>query len=594
MNSDMQGGTPLERLGREVLDKALLVSALGLPLLSSLVLANAIVQNKPTGLVIGVCIATLLFPLLWLVRKLLSFRTAAVLLLLLLGMATMALQLRGGLITATGAIPILMIVLSGLFFGRVGSLCCLLLSLLSIAVAGYAVLNDLVLPVDFSSWDPTTVYPWVRGAVALLVFGGGTATAVIFVCERLELETRDLQLAREREMATNLQKQHAEAERESAQLALAESHRLESLGRLAGGVAHDFNNILTVIMGNAELALKKPGLDEQVRNYLSEIQRASLHSSELTQELLMLSRKDPSSAKIVNVGDYLERMKPTLQRLVPDDIQLSLKVEHTKTLVRIVPFNLERMLLNLVANARDAITGAGKIDLAIRVLPANEENQQQELVMLSVRDSGSGLDEVTLKRMFEPFFTTKKAGSGSGLGLTLVQSMVLDAGGFIKVDSAPGQGTHLMLMLPRATGTNVIDDVPAAGASKQGAQNGSGRIILVVDDQLAVLSTIMATLEHAGFNVITANNGDEALKVIENRAVHFDLLCLDGVMPGASSAKVIERLKQARPGIDVVLCSGYVDEELLLRGIQVGELTCVRKPFHPRELVAAILKKLDK
>jgi len=195
--------------------------------------------------------------------------------------------------------------------------------------------------------------------------------------------------------------------------------------------------------------------------------------------------------------------------------------------------------------------------------------------------------------MFEPFFTTKLSGRGSGLGLTLVQSTVMDAGGSITVESAPGKGSTIALLFPR-----VLDERPAVETDtlkhpQHPANIGSGRTIFVDDDQLSFLGTIMACLEQAGFAVITSSHGDDALRLVRDQSVHFDLMCLDGVIPGASSAEVLAAMRAMRPEVPVLLCSGYVDEELLLRGIQVGELTCVRKPFHPSELVTAILQKLE-
>ncbi|MES2603394.1 MAG: ATP-binding protein [Pseudomonadota bacterium] len=593
MMSNTDETTPVNKLGREVLYGALSISAIGVPLLSALVIANAIKLGYFNSTVLGICLGTGLFPLLWLLRRRLPFGFVAIGFITLLGLATFALQLRGGLTTSTGAIPVLMIVLSGLVFGRVGSLLCLLISLLSLGFAGFLVVNELTSLVNPTAWDPYLPQTWVRAAVVMLVFGSGIAAAIIYVFESMERETRVLQQALQREAAERTAKELAEGEREHARRALAESHRLESLGRLAGGVAHDFNNILTVIMGNAELALTEARAHPKLSIYLDEIQRASMHSAELTQELLMLSRKDLANPQVINLSDFLQKLRATIQRVIPSDIQLVLDTGVKNALIRVVPINLERALLNLVANARDAIAGHGRLNIVVGIQPAADAGQMP-MVSLSVKDSGSGLDAETQQRMFEPFFTTKHVGSGTGLGLTLVQSFVLDANGSISVHSAPGEGTTITLLFPCVEEGVSAQKAEVLSGDSPMINVGLGRTIFVVDDQLPVLATITACLELAGFRIIGASEGDTAMRMVEDKAVQFDLLCIDGVIPGASSAAIIARLRELRPGIEVVLCSGYVDEELLLRGIQVGELTCVRKPFRPAELVAAILKRLDK
>lgn len=591
--SETNEATPLSKLGREVLYSALGIAAVGVPLLSILALANAIKLGYFSPAVLFICLGSGLFPLLWLFRKRLPFRFVAIGLVALLGTATFVLQLRGGLTTSTGAIPVLMIVLSGLVFGRVGSLLCLLTCLLTLGLAGFLVVNELTSLVNPAAWNPSLSQTWVRAAVVMLVFGGGIAAAIIYVFESMGRETLVLQQALQREEAERAAKELAEGEREHARRALAESHRLESLGRLAGGVAHDFNNILTVIMGNAELALTEASANPRLAIYLDEIQRAAMHSAELTQELLMLSRKDLANPQVVNLSDFLQKLRATIQRVIPSDIQLELGVSVKHALIRVVPINLERALLNLIANARDAMAGHGRLDIMVGIQSAADTGQPP-LVSLSVKDSGSGLDAETQQRMFEPFFTTKHVGSGTGLGLTLVQSFVLDANGSISVHSTPGEGTTITLLFPLAEAGVAAPKPEVLSGDSPMVNVGLGRTIFVVDDQLPVLATITACLELAGFRIIGASDGDTAMKMVEDKTVQFDLLCIDGVIPGASSAAIIARLRELRPNTEVVLCSGYVDEELLLRGIQVGELTCVRKPFRPAELVAAIVKRLDK
>lgn len=575
----------LGRLGRQVLQHALAIAGIGIPLLSVLVFLNARIEGSVDSALIAVLTWTLVFPLLWLLRKRLPLAVVATLFLAFLGLTTFIIFAKGGLTTSSGAIPVLIIVLSGLFFGRVGSFLALLAALFLLGVAGVGIIHGWLPQLNLAMWDPYSSQTWVRAAVALGVFGGGMAMAVTYVFECMQQENDVLQQALLREASERNAKEQAEAERELARRALEESHRLESLGRLAGGVAHDFNNVLTVIMGSTELAMQEKGLDDRVRHFLAEILRASQHSAALTQELLLFSRRDISAPQVFDLGDFLHRMAGTLKRVIPGDIKLTIDLGAPGACVRLVPVNLERVMLNLVANARDAIVGAGSIHIAIGL-------QGTEIVTLSISDSGCGLDESTRQRMFEPFFTTKQLGRGSGLGLTLVQSLVIDAGGSVTVESAPGNGTTITLMLPR-----VLDEEPMPASRekrpvKHAADIGHGRTIFVVDDQLSVLATITACLEQCGFEVLTSSHGDEALRVVHDHAMHFDLMCLDGVIPGASSAVILAAMQVQRPEVPVLLCSGYVDEELLLRGIQVGELTCVRKPFHPSELVTAIMQKL--
>lgn len=577
--------TALGKLGRQVLQHTLAIAAVGIPLITALVVLNAQVAGFLDQTLLAIFACTSVFPLLWLLRNRLSQQVVAIVLLVLLGLSTLAILARGGLTTSSGAIPVLMIVLAGLFFGRVGSFLALLGALLVLCIAGVAVVYQWFPPINLVLWDPHASRTWVRAAVALGVFGGGMAMAVTYVFECMQRENEVLQQALLREAAERSAKEQAEAEREQARTALAESHRLESLGRLAGGVAHDFNNVLTVIMGSAELAMKERRLDDRVRHYLVEILRASQHSAALTQELLMFSRRDISPPQVLDLGDFLQRMGNTLKRVIPSDIKMTIDPGSANACVRLVPVNLERVMLNLVANARDAIVGAGTIHISIGL-------QAIETVTLSIRDSGCGLDEATRQRMFEPFFTTKQTGRGTGLGLTLVQSLVIDAGGSVMVESSPGNGTTITLLLPRVLDAEPLPSSAANLGAKHAADTGRGRTIFVVDDQLSVLATIMACLERAGFNVLTSSHGDEALRLVLDPNMHFDLMCLDGVIPGASSAEILAAMRERRPDVPVLLCSGYVDEELLLRGIQVGELTCVRKPFHPSELVTAIMQKL--
>lgn len=582
----------LGRLSRTVLQHALVLTSIGIPLLSLLVIANAITVGFIDSMLVSLCVAQLAFPLLWLFSNRMPLPLVAILFLTLLGLAAVFVLVRGGLTTSSGAIPVMMIVLSGLFFGRVGSVVSLLSMLALLALSGVAVVNGWMPAINPALWDPHLARNWVRAAVALGVFGGGVAIAVIYVFECMQRENEELQEALAREESERRAKQEAEAERETVRQALAESQRLESLGRLAGGIAHDFNNVLTVIVGSADLAVQECGSDERVRYYLTEIQRASQHAAALTQQLALLGRRDIGLAQVIDLVEYFGRTADTLKRVIPDDITLDIDLSRARgARIRMEPLSLERILLSLVTSARDAIVGAGHIRIDVAIKRASKPGTADQ-VLLTVADSGSSFDDDTRSSILEPRFTAKRVGRGSGLGLTLVQSLVLDAGGSVNVESLPGEETRVTLSLPRAS-----DDIPAIMAAladygAEAADVGRGYTIFIVDDQLPVLATIMACLESVGFAVLTSQHGDDALQRVRDGKTKFDLLCLDGVIPGASSSQILAAMRIHHPHLPVVLCSGYTDEELLLRGVPIDEMACVRKPFHPAELVKVILEKL--
>jgi signal transduction histidine kinase/CheY-like chemotaxis protein len=561
-----------DHLRRWVLERAVGFGALGVPLLCGLIAFRAFRNGELTTITSGMCLAGFSFPVLWALRNRLSLTVLGLCFLFLLNLTAFGVQLRGGVTTSAAAIPMLVIIMSGLLFGRRGALLGLTCSLLIFGVAGTLVVNDIVPHILASMWDPSNGHVWVRSAVVLLVFGAAAAFSVVYVLDHLRKETAALRATLEREQAERTAREQAEAERAQVQQQLVEAYRLEALGRLAGGVAHDFNNILTVIVGSAELAQQDPTLVEDTRNGLHEIELAAQRGAALTHELLLLGRKDAAAPLIVDLSALLERVHGTLRRVLPSDIDLFIDCAEVQICAE--PLALERVLLNLVVNARDAITGRGTIEIEVRAdspvdvagLPLGDH------VRVSVRDTGSGMSLATQERLFEPFFTTKGPGKGTGLGMPMVQSFVQEAGGVVRVRSAPGAGTTIDLYFPRVYATVAPVEVQASFTISQAPVRLQGATVLVVEDHPVVRAAMERSLSKAGLQVLQASDGDLALEFISDTQLHFDMLCLDGVIPGVSSGKLIEVARQLRPHTPVLVCSGYIEEELLKRGIRAGDV----------------------
>jgi CheY-like chemotaxis protein/GNAT superfamily N-acetyltransferase len=258
------------------------------------------------------------------------------------------------------------------------------------------------------------------------------------------------------------------------------------------------------------------------------------------------------------------------------------------------PTQLERVVLNLIVNARDALDGRGKIEVGSRTetFTAGEHGLPDgRYVGIWVRDNGRGMDDEVRRRIFEPFFTTKEAGRGTGIGMALVQGFVIDAAGAVEIESTLGKGTTVTLHLPEASRDSQRPSAPER-APRGRARKAEGLSILLVEDNPDVLATTTRILRAAGFDVVQAEDGDRALDLVDAPHTELDLLCIDGVIPGAPSARVIERVRARRPSTPVIVCSGYVDEELLHRGIRTGEIACVRKPYTSEQLLDCVRSEL--
>jgi PAS domain S-box-containing protein len=403
-------------------------------------------------------------------------------------------------------------------------------------------------------------------------------------------------LARAAELEKRVaERDRAEEEREVLQVQLAHAQKMEAVGRLAGGVAHDFNNMLAVILGRAELALRRTPPEGPLRRDLEEILQAAERSSVLTRQLLAFARRQTVSPQVLNLNGAVEGLLQMLRRLIGEDVELAWQPGDGAGQVRLDPSQLDQLLANLVVNARDAIAGTGRITLETRRVVLREPRRARgesvapgRYALLRVVDDGCGMDEETLSHLFEPFFTTKEPGRGTGLGLATVYGIVRQNGGFVEVHSQPGRGTRFDVYLPWA---------PDGSASATGTAGGAGEgrgweTVLLVEDEEAILALGREILEELGYTVLAAATPAEALRTAEAYPGEIHLLITDVVMPGMNGRELAERLGAARAGLRCLYISGYTANVVAHRGILDEGVCLLQKPFTVRELSAKVRQAL--
>lgn len=385
-------------------------------------------------------------------------------------------------------------------------------------------------------------------------------------------------------------------ERKRLEEQLRQSQKLESVGRLAGGVAHDFNNMLAIILIQAELALMNLSPQDRLYSRFQEIRTAAERSARLTQQLLTFARKQTISPRVLDLNDTVPEMLKMLRRLIGEDIDLSWTPARDLWRVYLDPVQVDQLLANLCINARDAITGVGKIVIEGRntIIDAAycqhlPEALPGEFVLLSVNDTGSGMDRQTLSHIFDPFFTTKEVGHGTGLGLATVYGIVKQNGGFINVYSEVGYGTTFNIYLPRHIGGLAGESV----APTITLRRGQGELVLLVEDEQAMLNVTMLMLEELGYRVLTADTPRQALRVASEHAQHIKLVLTDVIMPEMNGYDLVDRLRLIAPQIRPVFMSGYSASIIENRGGVHQEKNYLQKPFSITELAAKLRVALE-
>jgi two-component system cell cycle sensor histidine kinase/response regulator CckA len=375
---------------------------------------------------------------------------------------------------------------------------------------------------------------------------------------------------------------------------LLQSQKMEAVGRLAGGVAHDFNNLLTAIKGFTELLLLDFDERDPRRPFATEIQSAANRAAGLTRQLLAFSRKQVLQPKVMDLNESMVDMEKMLRRLIGEDVELVVTDLRSTGRVQADPGQIEQVLLNLAVNARDAMPGGGRlvvetgdVELEDGELPRHWNIRPGPYVQLTVSDTGSGMGKEVQERVFEPFFTTKEQGKGTGLGLSTVYGIVKQSGGYIDVESEPGQGTTFRVLLPR-----VEAPVEQRVARDTAGPVSGSETVLVVEDEAAVRVLIRRVLSRNGYHVLEAESGPAALRVLQRHGEPVDLLLTDVVMPGMSGRELADQLTAARPELHVLYMSGYTDEAIVHHGVLDPGVAFLEKPFTPDVLLRRLREVL--
>jgi signal transduction histidine kinase len=389
----------------------------------------------------------------------------------------------------------------------------------------------------------------------------------------------------------------AEEERQKLQDQVIQAQKMESVGRLAGGIAHDSNNMLGVILGFAEMTLSKLDPTHPVYANIKQIQTAAQHSAALTQQLLAFARRQPASPKVLDLNDTMAGMLKILQRLIGEDIELVWKPGAGLWPVKMDPSQVDQILANLCVNARDAIAGAGRVVIETDNVVFDAASCRElegptpgEYVRLSVRDNGCGMDKETLTHLFEPFFTTKGVGKGTGLGLATVYGIVKQNEGHISVQSEPNHGATFEIYLPRHSAGAEQDRTAVPEVSAAHDQE----TVLLVEDEPQLMNLTRMMLESLGYQVLSAVTPGEAIRLAQEHAGEIHLLMTDFVMPEMNGKDLSEEIQKRHPQVKSLFMSGYTTDAIGTKGFLEEGVHFLQKPYSSNELAVKVREVLDR
>ena len=421
----------------------------------------------------------------------------------------------------------------------------------------------------------------------------GDIIDTLFSAETLRLDGQEVMISITQDI-TDLKR--AEAEKDRLEQAMRQTQKIESVGRLAGGVAHDFNNMLSVILGNTEMALEGLNSAQPLHDRLLEIQKAAQRSTNVVRQLLAFARKQTIAPRVLDLNETVEEMLKMLRQLIGENIDLSWQPGRDVWPVKVDPAQIDQILANLSVNARDAIDGVGKLTIETGKVSFDEaycsEHQgfvPGDFVLLAVSDNGCGMNAETLKNLFEPFFTTKEVGKGTGLGLATVYGITKQNNGFVNVYSEPDQGTTIKIYLPRH---RAVDETTRPERADTGETHGS-ETILLVEDETTILKMTRMMLERLGYTVLTAATPGEAMDAAREHSQEIDLLMTDVVMPEMNGRDLAGKLLSLYPNLKWLFMSGYTANVIAHHGVLDEGVNFIQKPFSKQELSVKVRKVLD-
>jgi two-component system, cell cycle sensor histidine kinase and response regulator CckA len=392
------------------------------------------------------------------------------------------------------------------------------------------------------------------------------------------------------------ERKQAEEQKVKLEGQLQQALKMESVGRLAGGVAHDFNNMLGVILGHAEMAMEQVDPAQPIHADLTEILKAAGRSAGLTRQLLAFARKQTVAPRVLDLNKTISGMLKMLQRLIGEDIYLNWNPDADLWPVKVDPSQIDQILANLCVNARDAISGLGKLTIETKNSAFDEDYcathagfVSGEYVRLAISDNGCGMDKETLSHLYEPFFTTKEPGKGTGLGLATVYGIVKQNNGFINVYSEPGQGTTFTICLPRHAGK--VEQLRTEGAPK--SVDRGHETILLAEDEPALLELTTMLLKQQGYTVLAASTPGEAIRLAREHSGEINLLMTDVIMPEMNGRDLAKNLLALYPHMKRLFTSGYTADVIANHGVLDEGVHFMQKPFSRKDLATKVREALD-